>query len=843
MMLLHHSMGLLATLCVVFPIPAAEENLSREEIGKRGKAATALVEVKARKSYGSAFCVHPSGLFVTNEHVVREPDASSIQLVLDPGLKTQRVVKVQVVRVDRETDLALLRVEGENHLPTLPLGSTDHLTELTELIACGFPFGTALAPEKDGYPAISINVGSVTSLRSKDGKLHRIQLDAVLNPGNSGGPVLDRKGQVVGVVVAGVLGAGVNFAIPIGQVRGFLSRPDLHFKPPTLTQSTRNKPVQFHARAVALLPDSPPLSLELILQADNAKERKFPMKGKDGLYQVAAVPLPGSTEPGSLMVTIRFPNGAVRGEITDPMIFIDGKPYLLGQLKGLRRDPGLKAILHDGQTLAGKITGLEAIRVQLGGETLTLDLTRAIEVNIVPRAVSPSVTYTLVVRQADMEVGRFNGSLADEDSAARRYNAVPSLAIKAPSLTQEKVVRQLPSTFSEVTVGGGGRFLFFHLPKIRKLAVFDVNEAKIVHYVPLAEDQVKFAAGMDKLIVVFDGSHLIQRWDLKTFDREATAPLPIKRSIKSICMGSASNGPLLVHSSEGVGPLDRAPSNFLDIHTLKMLQFDGFDTQATAAHNMVEIRASADGRVFTSMFMNPGQSGTLILTGNTVKRYYVQNNLGHMVPGPDGKVIFTGIGLFTNECKPISGNQPGSYSFPAVHGQYYMTFQPGAPPGSGKVTVHLTGDHRPLLTLPAVEGVSNPTPFGTSDIARRLYLLPDAKLIISLPQTNDRLILQQFDVEEALTRSGVDYLFVTSRAPLHAKKGELYSYQVVAKTKKGGLRYKLESGPKGMVIANDGRLTWPVPPDFTEVDTTVIVTLRDATGQECFHTFSINLTD
>src|SRR5262249_44894334 len=161
--------------------------LSREAIAKRAKASTVLVEVKP--TYGSGFCVHSSGLFVTNEHVVRQ-STETITLVLDAGLKTQKVLKAKVLRRDKVLDLALLKVDGDEKIEALELGSDKELGELTELIACGFPFGPALARQGE-YPAISINVGSVTSLRrNKNDELHRIQLDAALNPGNSGGPVL-----------------------------------------------------------------------------------------------------------------------------------------------------------------------------------------------------------------------------------------------------------------------------------------------------------------------------------------------------------------------------------------------------------------------------------------------------------------------------------------------------------------------------------------------------------------------------------------------------------------------------------------------------------------------------
>jgi S1-C subfamily serine protease len=252
-----------STLAVLFgvigPLPAADDALSPEAIAKRAKAATVLVE--AKPSYGSGFCVDPSGLFVTNEHVVRQ-GAQAITLVLNAGQKTQNVLKAKVLRRDKALDLALLKADGNEKLEALELGSANELGELAELIACGFPFGTALARPPE-YPAISINRGSVTSLRrDKNGELHRIQLDAALNPGNSGGPVLDRRGKVVGMVVGGVFpGTGVNMAIPVSHLRCFLARPEILLTPPAIKASNQHETFEFTATAISMLSPKEPLEL------------------------------------------------------------------------------------------------------------------------------------------------------------------------------------------------------------------------------------------------------------------------------------------------------------------------------------------------------------------------------------------------------------------------------------------------------------------------------------------------------------------------------------------------------------------------------------------------------
>jgi serine protease Do len=214
-------------------------------------------------------------LFVTNEHVVAGNTA--VHLILDPSLKTQRIIKAQVIRSDRANDFALLRAEGVKDLPVLALGDSDRLEELEEVIAFGFPFGNSLRVTKDGYPSISINKGAVNALRRKADELHRIQVDVSLNPGNSGGALVNLQGKVVGVVVSGVRGSGVSFVIPANLLTRFLAVPDIQFTAPGLTRSNQHDSTVFEARIVSILPPTKPLSVELVLRAGNDSERVFEM--------------------------------------------------------------------------------------------------------------------------------------------------------------------------------------------------------------------------------------------------------------------------------------------------------------------------------------------------------------------------------------------------------------------------------------------------------------------------------------------------------------------------------------------------------------------------------------
>jgi hypothetical protein len=399
---------------------AADETLSRAEISKIGKPGTALVQVEG--GTGSAFCVHPSGWFVTNEHVVTRwvpwqggtpsKEGRQIRLILNAGEKTQRMLDAVLVRSSKDPDLALLRVSGEEKLAALPLGTTDGLAELMEVVAFGFPFGNALALTKGEYPAISVNGGSITSLRKRSGELHIIQVDIVLNPGNSGGPVLDKNGKVVGVVVAGVRQTGVNFIIPVNQVTAFLAKPEIQFSPPALTRANIHQNVLFRAQVAQFIPSKEPLAVELRLRAGNEPERKLTMDLVNDVYQVQAVPVPKPSGSQVLRVAARYANSSVSGSATDQTFTVDGKEIKLSSVRQLHGQPKGQVRLREGSSLEGMLGGLESVPLRLGKQEVPVNLSRAVEATVEAPWEVDAIVSTIVVTQAGKEVHRQTSTLS-----------------------------------------------------------------------------------------------------------------------------------------------------------------------------------------------------------------------------------------------------------------------------------------------------------------------------------------------------------------------------------------------------------------------------------------------
>ncbi len=438
---------------------------------------------------------------------------------------------------------------------------------------------------------------------------------------------------------------------------------------------------------------------------------------------------------------------------------------------------------------------------------------------------------------------------------APKYADVVPQEIKPAKLADDKTEVKLPGKVADACSGGGGRFFLLHLSDKRQVAVFDVNEGKVVKYLPLAADNAKIAAGMNKLVVAYPDQDTLVRFDLTTFEKEATVKNPLGGTIRHLCMGSASAGPLLVSYTRGVGQLDAAPLTFLDPTTFKELDVDQPQTRVGQANvrDAMHFRASPDGTVFAAWCTSHSPQGlnSIVLTGGSAKGYYEHDSVGHLVPGPDGH-LYTGRGLYTNQLKKVDKGQDrvGNVLLPAAEGAMHLRLAgnadgqppfPGGMPGDGKqmkLEVKMAGDDRAVHTIKGVALQGNEA-WAAGDFTndKRVHFAPTAHLLAVIPPTNDAVVVHKFDLEAAFEASGVDYLFVTSR-PLTAVPGKAYSYQIVAKSKKGGVKYKLESGPKGMAVSAGGELTWAVPHDFAAPEP-VLVTVADASGQEIFHSFEL----
>jgi serine protease Do len=163
-----------------------------------------------RRGTGTGFIIDEDGRILTNHHVVE--DADRIQVRLSDG----RAARARVIGTDPDTDIALIKIDGVANLPVAPLGDSSTLRMGDWVCAIGSPLG---------YEH-SVTVGVVSFLGRKlfDASLDDyIQTDAAINLGNSGGPLINARGEVVGITTAmSARASSIGFAVPMSSVSAIL---------------------------------------------------------------------------------------------------------------------------------------------------------------------------------------------------------------------------------------------------------------------------------------------------------------------------------------------------------------------------------------------------------------------------------------------------------------------------------------------------------------------------------------------------------------------------------------------------------------------------------------------
>ncbi|MFT4180848.1 MAG: DegQ family serine endoprotease [Rhizobium sp.] len=164
---------------------------------------------------GSGFIISPDGVIVTNNHVIQ--NATDIKVTLDDGTE----LPAKLLGADAKSDLAVLKIKAPKPLATIAWGDSDKLKLGDQILAIGNPFGIGT----------TVTAG-IVSARGRD--LHSgpyddfIQIDAPINHGNSGGPLVDREGNVVGINTAIYSpnggSVGVGFAIPSDQAKEIVAK-------------------------------------------------------------------------------------------------------------------------------------------------------------------------------------------------------------------------------------------------------------------------------------------------------------------------------------------------------------------------------------------------------------------------------------------------------------------------------------------------------------------------------------------------------------------------------------------------------------------------------------------
>ncbi len=197
----------------------AVANVYTKRLVRDNASASARARFRVSTNFASAVIIDAEGYLVTNYHVVAE--AAEIRIQLSDG----RVTEPETVGIDRETDLALLKI-NLGTVPAVPLGSSSGLRIGDVVLAIGNPYGLTKTVTQGIVSATGRGLLNLVTFENF------IQTDAAINAGNSGGALVNTRGELIGIntaVLAQDSGTeGIGFAIPIDLVRGVVEQIKLN---------------------------------------------------------------------------------------------------------------------------------------------------------------------------------------------------------------------------------------------------------------------------------------------------------------------------------------------------------------------------------------------------------------------------------------------------------------------------------------------------------------------------------------------------------------------------------------------------------------------------------------
>jgi S1-C subfamily serine protease len=191
-------------------------------------AADSVVTIKTSSKedevQGSGVVIDPRGYVVTNNHVISEAAKDPVKYQIKVVFNNGKEVQANLTGRDPKTDIAVLKVDGVNDLTPARLGDSDKLTVGEEVIAAGAPLGLRSTVTHGIVSALhrAVSTGPPGGDDDTDSVLDAVQIDAPINKGNAGGPLIDMNSEVIGINAAGSGGGGsigLNYAIPVNEVK------------------------------------------------------------------------------------------------------------------------------------------------------------------------------------------------------------------------------------------------------------------------------------------------------------------------------------------------------------------------------------------------------------------------------------------------------------------------------------------------------------------------------------------------------------------------------------------------------------------------------------------------
>lgn len=799
---------------ILLAAPARGQTIEKAALDQV-KDATVFIRAKAGRLEwsGSGFVVKTTGdtaLVMTNRHVAMPDEAevpkgakTEVSVVFHSGTPRQQEVPAQVLAYgEREIrDLAVLEVKGVR-TPPKPIAATESDVEASffetmAVYALGFPLGgqvQQIVGNRSTNPAITVTALSISSLRRDEGsRLARVQLSGPLIEGSSGGPIVDGKGNLIGVAVSRVRGEAVGFAVPPSVIAEFLHGEVDGLAAELLAPEGGKAPVKLSVRVVDPLGRVRAVAVRYALATAASRAPGPDPQGNWPLLESAA------------NVPLTVERGNASGRITVPFVTPDDHKllvqFVLTDASG-RHTPG-KPMALNLPDRPGKLA--EAQSTALGDGDVVTNLPARVEDYAVARAGA-----CLVLKLH----GQKGLTVYDVRSSDLKTIALPT---------------------SDFAFGAGGNTAVVFLKESNEIQSWSLKTLSLIKAKEFADpvnvNRVVMGHSRDDLALlrVSRGTEALSQAVNQVLNVTTLSIVRPKGSGPSMATGHNSSFRDYVHH-RATGDLGRI-TEWASSHTpsgigVYMLGPDG-ELRSRYSHTSAGYLAMGDdGLIYSGagvVYDPVGAAAGPFADIPSVRKVEGMS----VIPGLGG-IFFLGVDDHGNlEVFQSGSTAPESLG---VLGKF-----------PGWVLPQPANNARPRGAKEP-PGMLNPFEQNPLTLDKRILFAPAEECLVFLPQSGDRLIRRPFQLRPFLNSTGKDYLLVKNRPPLRVNAGQAWTYTVDAMARHEPITFRLLRAPEGMTLSPGGVLNWKAPAGIAG-RAHVAVVIGDAKSNKIRQTFTIRLDD
>jgi len=797
-----------------------------------------LLRCSSHSTISTAICIDASGLYLTTNSALKVLEKKKKLSLHFPPSRDYKGHAFQILGRDTELDLVLLKVDTDKILTANPIASAEDIYETMEVVAPGFQFNRKIRGySARRFPKKESTSGTIVSIGNKSKSGERLTLNFSVPPSYLGGPVLDSKGALAGIITETDSKRNTTFAVSPKAIHRFLENVFVECVEPAMSANSLGKAALFQVKSFGIQKALDAINIKLQVKAEGEKVRSYDMEREGNEFKVNA-PLYAGNLATSKYATVVFYNGSIIGRVNNSTIKV-GDNYLA--LKDIRTIDFIKnvVLLDSGKKNEGAISGFKELKVKSGDVWRNVQLEGAKSIELAPLQDIPPVNYSVIVYSKGKEVQRIEGQIATKSS---RFVRPIKVDPRSRDSSDRPYVLSLNETIRSLDIGKAGTYMVLHLPESQRLAVVDMFQQKIIHYIALETKDVIVAAGAKYFLIANNEKKYFKRWDYKNYKgyKYPFKRFKINYSVQTMTIGFDSNT-MFLSTSES--------KHLIDIRYMKNKKVTW---EGPAITKDDHVRASADGKIF-SIFRGDGSTGGVSvyeLDGSTMKYRHKDVSSGPVVPNDDGRVLFSSLGAIHNSLNSEFSMREKDYRFIPVYGSpnflvISIKSNPVLKVRSTKSKFFPVMIFRRCVSnlnasINADKGVAYDFTFD-----KHIFANAKASVIAVIPSSQKSIMFQHYEFEllsgNEIETETKKVLLITSLPELHGGRGTKYNYQVSTSQDESDLQYRLDSAPLGMRISDKGLITWDIPLNFKLNTFSVILMIIEDTGHEVYYIFKIEI--